>query len=311
MQAQEEKCILDIEPVEATFLEEFNKKKENLIWLEKVKEKYGESVDKLSYPGNYFTIERIIDALNTRDRSNEIFSIIDRHLEYYDEYSMGHNVLNNVDIDHEDKLLEYWPVYLYGNDKSGHPVFYDDLLSIDLAETVKIFGKIANGEYDANGEDEDDDDKEIEHNYNDPDKLLSFCCQFRLKFYGKMIKQKENLSKKYGTMIFRHILIMDLNNFSYYKIASNLSIYSRIAKKVLTTEQLLFPQTCHRIYLINAPFTFQFIWKILSNFIDPITLKKIKILGTDYLDEMLNDIDIQNIPKKYGGKGIKEILPSD
>lgn len=295
---------LQNKPLQSSFLtDQFDKNPQNLEWLKKVNEKYGDSIDKLSYPGNELVIERIIDALTQRNRENEVFSIIDHHLKYYDKYSM--NDLLNIKIKNEDILYKYWPIYLYGNDKFGHPIFYDDLLSLDLSKVVEIFSKTANG-FDINDINDEDDDK-YEHNDENDEKLFDIVRKFRLKFYGKMIKQKELLSKQFDRIIFKHILIMDLNNFGYYKMVSNLSIYSKIAKSVLTDEQLLFPQTCFKIYLINCPWTFRFIWKILTNFIDPITIEKVKILGSDYLNEMLKDIDIEHIPKKYGGKGEKEM----
>ena len=49
------------------------------------------------------------------------------------------------------------------------------------------------------------------------------------------------------------------------------------------------------------------IWKILGNFVDPITYEKIAVLGGSFIDEMTKVIDIDQIPKKYKGKGVKPI----
>ena len=45
----------------------------------------------------------------------------------------------------------------------------------------------------------------------------------------------------------------------------------------------------------------------MSNLFDPIIKQKIKILGKDYLKEMLELIDIDQIPQKYGGTGTEDI----
>ena len=70
----------------------------------------------------------------------------------------------------------------------------------------------------------------------------------------------------------------------------------------MTDEQLMFPETLYKLYLVNVPPAFMIVWKVVSSVIDARVLEKIKLLGTDFLDEMLKDIDIEQIPQRYGGK---------
>ena len=78
---------------------------------------------------------------------------------------------------------------------------------------------------------------------------------------------------------------------------------------------MLAPEIVYKVYIINAPWVFTTIWKIMSSFLHENTVKKTKILGTDYLNELLKEIDINMIPKKYGGKGKWQInygsIPKD
>eukprot|EP00484_Ammonia_sp_Unknown_P012913 CAMPEP_0197068102 /NCGR_PEP_ID=MMETSP1384-20130603/184358_1 /TAXON_ID=29189 /ORGANISM="Ammonia sp." /LENGTH=98 /DNA_ID=CAMNT_0042505727 /DNA_START=1 /DNA_END=294 /DNA_ORIENTATION=- len=73
----------------------------------------------------------------------------------------------------------------------------------------------------------------------------------------------------------------------------------------------IFPETVHKIFIINAPWIFQQIWKICSSFLDEITVQKTNILGSDYLKELVKYIDITMIPKEYGGQGIWEPRPGN
>merc|ERR1711971_947900 len=57
------------------------------------------------------------------------------------------------------------------------------------------------------------------------------------------------------------------------------------------------------MFIVNAPWPFRFSWNIISKFIDPVTVKKIHILGSDYLKTMKEYIDLDKIPKEYGGSG--------
>ncbi len=72
-------------PIEANFLTEFNRNKEDVEWLKKVNGKYGDKISNLSYP---FVIERIINRLTSRKRSHEIYEHIDKYLHYYHTYSL-------------------------------------------------------------------------------------------------------------------------------------------------------------------------------------------------------------------------------
>ena len=73
-----------------------------------------------------------------------------------------------------------------------------------------------------------------------------------------------------------------------------------------------YPETNGGMMIINAPWVFTFAWKIVTTFLDPGTLAKINILGSDYQEELLNLIEKDQIPREYGGTGksIKEICYS-
>jgi len=69
-----------------------------------------------------------------------------------------------------------------------------------------------------------------------------------------------------------------------------------------------YPESLRRVYLINAPQVFTIGWKFAKKFLDPVTLKKIVILGSDYKQELLKVIPDECLPTVYGGK--LDYLPS-
>merc|ERR1712154_598030 len=79
--------------------------------------------------------------------------------------------------------------------------------------------------------------------------------------------------------------------------------YRNMISQIIGEESNLWPNTLQKMFIINAPWPFRFAWKILSNFIHPITVAKIDILGTDFLKTMKKTIAIDQIPARYGGKG--------
>lgn len=63
-----------------------------------------------------------------------------------------------------------------------------------------------------------------------------------------------------------------------------------------------YPETLDRIFIIGAPAFFPTVWGWVKRWFDPITVSKIFILSpANILPTLTQYIDIDNIPKKYGG----------
>ena len=56
------------------------------------------------------------------------------------------------------------------------------------------------------------------------------------------------------------------------------------------------------LYVINAPSIFPALWNAVKGWIDPVTARKIHILGDDYKETLLSIIDENVLPEEYGGK---------
>ena len=74
-------------------------------------------------------------------------------------------------------------------------------------------------------------------------------------------------------------------------------------KNASRTMQNYYVERCRLVFIINAPFFFGFIWRVISPLLHEKTRKKVKILGTDYKAAMLEHISDSQIPKNYGGSG--------
>ncbi|KAJ7952496.1 Phosphatidylinositol/phosphatidylcholine transfer protein [Quillaja saponaria] len=62
-----------------------------------------------------------------------------------------------------------------------------------------------------------------------------------------------------------------------------------------------YPETLHRLFIINAGSGFKMLWKALKAFLDARTVAKIRVLGYDYLRALLEIIDPSNLPIFLGG----------
>lgn len=194
-------------------------------------------------------------------------------------------------------------VLYIGFDQQGHPVVYDEIASSDTKKVDAAFTPKS----------------------DDP---MELCRVYRYRFHRRLANAKRIQSEKLDTLMFKHVLVFDLKGFSSAHFGAK---YRAIVQGVIGDEQFgallspnamqcesaslmwcalnrnVFPETLYKCILVNSPWAFRMIWSIISNFIDPITYEKIKVLGSDYLGEMQKIINIDQIPPKYGGKGTKAI----
>lgn len=60
-------------------------------------------------------------------------------------------------------------------------------------------------------------------------------------------------------------------------------------------------QTMGKMFIINAPKIFTIIWSFVKRIIDPRTVSKIDVVGTNYLPKLLVYVDAENLPVQFGG----------
>jgi hypothetical protein len=93
--------------------------------------------------------------------------------------------------------------------------------------------------------------------------------------------------------------------FRHFRLAAN--IFPGNLKAHMQDASLLatahYPETLDRIFLIGAPSFFPTVWGWVKRWFDPITVSKIFILSaSEVKPTLLQYMDEENIPKKYGGK---------
>lgn len=63
-----------------------------------------------------------------------------------------------------------------------------------------------------------------------------------------------------------------------------------------------YPEILGQMWIINAPFIFSGIFAVAKHFLSAKTLDKIKILGSNYQDELVTELGAENLPEYMGGK---------
>jgi len=89
------------------------------------------------------------------------------------------------------------------------------------------------------------------------------------------------------------VFIFDLNGFSLGQYSNDLKT------EVMGPMQLVYPELLGKGILVNSPVIFQGVWKIVSPFLDPVTLAKISVNGKDFADSLSETFEQDCLPEEY------------
>ena len=105
-------------------------------------------------------------------------------------------------------------------------------------------------------------------------------------------------SRKSGQLLETCCTIMDLKGVGISKVSS---VYGYV-KQASAISQNYYPERLGKLYLINAPWGFSSVFGVVKGFLDPVTVNKIHVLGTNYQSELFAQVSKENLPKMFGGE---------
>ncbi|KAL7061734.1 hypothetical protein AAHC03_01030 [Spirometra sp. Aus1] len=72
-------------------------------------------------------------------------------------------------------------------------------------------------------------------------------------------------------------------------------------QELTTTFELNYPEVMAVSFVINAPAFFSLVFSLLKPLLSKETQEKVQVLGSNYTEELLKQIDAENLPMYYGG----------
>ncbi len=108
-------------------------------------------------------------------------------------------------------------------------------------------------------------------------------------------------SKKHGLIIETLTAVIDVKDMKLSLVTRDfLSLIKRIAQ----IDQQQYPETLGKIFIINTPSAFPYVWRVVKPFLDPAVAAKIFILSSksEWQPVFLDQIGEENLPINYGGK---------
>ncbi|KAK4509827.1 uncharacterized protein ATC70_007131 [Mucor velutinosus] len=109
----------------------------------------------------------------------------------------------------------------------------------------------------------------------------------------------KDCSKAAGRHVNRETVIFDCTGMGWHQLHMPALNFIRA---IADCDQKYYPETLNKFFLVNAPGAFVYVWKIVKAWLDPGTIAKIQILGSDYKEPLLKQIAPENLPAFLGGE---------
>lgn len=189
------------------------------------------------------------------------------------------SILDRFEFPEYQVCRKYYPRLYYKTDNFGRPVYIERIGKVNI---TKLWQSTTV-------------DRIMENHIYEYEKLI----RYRLKA----------ASASKGSLVSKTVTILDMAGVSLSGFSSVFSLIS----KVSAIAQDYYPEilglptlTPGRMFIVNAPYLFYAVWSMCSPLLNEVTVKKISILGSNYLSELKVLIKIENIPDFLGGNAVED-----
>ncbi|KAI9293830.1 hypothetical protein K502DRAFT_317811 [Neoconidiobolus thromboides FSU 785] len=191
------------------------------------------------------------------------------------------NLVKEYKLPHEEEVTAIYPRFYHQVDKMGRPLYIEQIGKVNVN---KMFDILCPDEKDAN----------VKY-----DKALNLMLKHFIVGYEILQNKKfPACSEKAGKHIEQCYTILDLKDVALSQATTVLPFVKETAK----IAQDYYPEMMGKMVIINAPFLFRGVFSLVKPFLDPVTLSKIDLLGGSYKSVLEKDVDLENLPKEFGGK---------
>ncbi|CAH9102572.1 unnamed protein product [Cuscuta epithymum] len=189
------------------------------------------------------------------------------YLHWWDEFGVD-EVCKDFKFDEYKEVKRYYPHGFHGVDKYGRPIYIERIGMVDIHQLFQATTI----------------DRFVKYHVSEQEKTLNLRYPACSLAANKFIASTTSI-----------LDVKDVGMSHFSKQAKEMF------KKIQKIDSSYYPETLHRLFIINAGPGFKLLWAAIKRFIENRTLVKIKVLGKDYLSDLLEDIDPSNLPKFFGG----------
>lgn len=169
------------------------------------------------------------------------------------------------------ELTNVFPHWHHGYDKVGKPVVYQQYGKFDATRIKELCG----GNF----------DRLIKYHVWQQEELGAICVA---------------QSHATHTLIETISAVIDVEGMTLLQMSLD---FMALGKTISEVDRIQYPETMDKLFIINAPYFFGFMWDMVCPFIDSNTYEKIRILGvaSEYVPILHQYIGEENLPVNYGG----------
>ncbi|KAI6707349.1 hypothetical protein NL676_010311 [Syzygium grande] len=219
-------------------------------------------------PGKQINNDTLLRFLRMRDfdvpKAKEVFL---NYLKWREDYGVE-AIAKEFKFEEYSEVKKCYPHGYHGVDRYGRPIYIERIGMVDLNSLLQVTTI----------------DRLVRHHVSEQEKTQN------LRYPACSIAAKRHVA---STTSILDVKGVGMSNFS--KPARYLFM------EIQKVDSNYYPETLHRLFIVNAGSGFKVLWKGLNAFLDARTLAKIRVLGCDYLNDLLEVIDPINLPSFLGG----------
>ncbi|KAL1210145.1 Phosphatidylinositol/phosphatidylcholine transfer protein SFH5 [Cardamine amara subsp. amara] len=177
-------------------------------------------------------------------------------------------IFEDFEFEELDEVMKYYPQGYHGVDKEGRPVYIERLGLVDPTKLMEVTTF----------------ERYLRYHVREFEKTITIklpaCC----------IAAKRHIDSSTTILDVRGVGLKNLS-----KPARDLII------ELQKIDNNNYPETLHRMVIVNAGSGFKLLWGSVKRFLDPKTVTKIHVVGDKYQNKLLEMIDASQLPDFLGG----------
>lgn len=169
------------------------------------------------------------------------------------------------------EVVEFKSYFNHGfhqTDKQGRPIYIECYGGIDVKKLFEVTTP----------------ERWLKYYIREFERLVKYRFRACSKFSGKIIEQTFNIT--------------DLSGISLSLLTRQIKTTMQKASEI---GQNYYPEILGKVLLINTPMIFTIIFGLVKSFLDPKTVQKMVMLKSNYLEDLLQYVDRDKLPERFGG----------